>query len=179
MGVNFLIVFSCCYRMLSRNSTQDVLAKLLKTVNRWGGLALCFRLIGTLGWILSLHSIIFIGLSSIILKIYSPNLACLFFLIIGLIHSMAKRSHYCNWRAPSITMSTFPSQKCFWFLFPSLSLTTPCLIFVRMNFSDHFLNTTVVGHGIGGVSSMLYQTWSQHRTNLRYGLFGSQSNLPS
>ena len=34
MGVNILTVFSCCYKMFSRNSTQDVLAKLLKPENR-------------------------------------------------------------------------------------------------------------------------------------------------
>ena len=34
MAVNFLTVFWCCCRMFSRNSTQNVLAKLSKTVNR-------------------------------------------------------------------------------------------------------------------------------------------------
>ena len=34
VDVNFLTVFSCCYRMFSRNSTEDVLAKLSKTINR-------------------------------------------------------------------------------------------------------------------------------------------------
>ena len=80
---------------------------------RWDGLVLCFCLIGMLGWSLSVHSAIFIGFSSIVLKICSPNLACLFFLIIGLIHSVEKRSHYWNWRiiALSITMSILHSQK--------------------------------------------------------------------
>ena len=136
-GVNFLAVFSCYCRLFSRNSTRDVLAKLSKTVNRWDGLALCFRLIGMLGWSLSMHSTIFIAFSSIILKICSPNLACLFFLIIELIHSMKKRSHCWNWRAPSITMSTFHSQKFAGFLFTAVFVTTPCLIFVRMNFPGH------------------------------------------
>ena len=84
MGVNFLSVFSCCYKMSSRNSIQDVLAKPSKTVNRLDGLAFCFRLFGMFEYIPPFS----LDVLQLLLKICSPNLACLFFLIIELIHNM-------------------------------------------------------------------------------------------